>query len=127
VNARFNPVIMVEVVESSKLAMGEKEKNILIGPYDIISNISWRFQNTGQDVEPQATTCLIIPTGLFRDIKLMLFSFYQGDPIAMNLYFLQQEPFLRMLRANLSGLVITNFKQLLNKAYCTRQGIFVFL
>jgi hypothetical protein len=40
VNARFNPVIMVEVVESSKLAMGEKEKNILIGPYDIISNIS---------------------------------------------------------------------------------------
>jgi hypothetical protein len=70
---------------------------------------------------------LIIPTGLFRDIKLMLFSFYQGDPIAMNLYFLQQEPFLRMLRANLSGLVITNFKQLLNKAYCTRQGIFVFL
>ena len=56
----------------------------------------------------EATTRLVLPTGLSRAIKVM-FSFRQGDPIAMNLYILQQEPFLRLLRATLTGLLITNF------------------
>ena len=46
-----------------------------------------------------------------------MFSCRQGDPIAMNLYILQQEPFLRLLRRTLTGLTITNFKQL-DKSYC---------
>ena len=64
----------------------------------------------------EATTCLVLPTGLSREIQVT-FSFRQGDPIAMNLYILQQEPLLRMLRATLTGLTITNFKQL-DKSYC---------
>ena len=64
----------------------------------------------------EATTCLVLPNGLSRTIKVM-FSFRQGDPIAMNLYILQQEPFLRLLRRTLTGLTITNFKQL-DKSYC---------
>ena len=36
-----------------------------------------------------ATTCLVLPSGLSRPIKVM-FSFRQGDPIAMNLYILQR-------------------------------------
>ena len=63
-----------------------------------------------------ATTCLVLPAGLSRTIKVM-FSFRQGDPIAMNLYILQQEPFLRLLRSTLAGLIITNFKQV-DKSYC---------
>jgi hypothetical protein len=63
-----------------------------------------------------ATTCLVLPTGLSRTIKVM-FSFRQGDPIDMNLYILQQEPFLRLLRSTLAGLTITNFKQI-DKDYC---------
>ena len=35
----------------------------------------------------------------------------------MNLYILQHEPFLRLLRDTLSGLLITNFR-LLDKSYC---------
>ena len=35
----------------------------------------------------------------------------------MNLYILQQEPFLRLLRSTLAGLTITNFKQV-DKSYC---------
>ena len=46
-----------------------------------------------------------------------MFSFRQGDPIAMNLYILQMEPFLRLLRRTLAGLTITNFK-LIEKSYC---------
>ena len=46
-----------------------------------------------------------------------MFSFRQGDPVALNLLFLQQEPLLRMIRATLAGLQMTNFKQL-DKAYC---------
>ena len=57
----------------------------------------------------KATTCLVLPNGLSRFIKVM-FSFCQGDPLSLNLYILQQEPLLRMLRANLTGLVITNFR-----------------
>ena len=64
----------------------------------------------------EATTCLVLPNGLSRFIKVM-FSFRQGDPLAMNLYILQQEPLLRMLRATLTGLIITNFK-LIDKSYC---------
>ena len=59
----------------------------------------------------EATTCLILPTGLSREIQVK-FSFRQGDPIALNLYILQQEPLLRMLRATLVGPTITNFKQI---------------
>jgi hypothetical protein len=40
------------------------------------------------------TTCLVLPNGLYRSINVM-FSFRQGDP--MNLYTLQQAPFLRLL------------------------------
>ena len=54
-------------------------------------------------------TSLVLPSGLSRSI-CVLFSFRQGDPLAMNLYILQQEPLLRTLRATLTGLVITNFK-----------------
>ena len=64
----------------------------------------------------EATTCLVLPNGLSRSIKVM-FSFRQGDPLSMNLYTLQQEPLLRMLRATLTGLVITNFR-LVDKSYC---------
>ena len=46
-----------------------------------------------------------------------MFSFQQGDPVALNLLFLQQAPLLRMIRATLAGLQMTNFKQL-DKAYC---------
>ena len=35
----------------------------------------------------------------------------------MNLYILQQEPFLRLLRRTLAGITITNFKQI-DKSYC---------
>ena len=62
-----------------------------------------------------ATTCLVLPNGLSRIIKVM-FSFRQGDPIAMNLYIIQQEPLLRMLRSTLTGLTINNFK-LIDKSY----------
>ena len=58
-----------------------------------------------------ATTRLILPTGLSREISVS-FSFRQGDCIAGDLYCLQQEPLLRMLRMNLKGLQLTNFKQI---------------
>jgi hypothetical protein len=45
---------------------------------------------------------LVLPTGLSREIKVK-FSFRQGDPISLNLYILQQEPLLRMVRATLTG------------------------
>jgi hypothetical protein len=153
VNARLNPV-MGEVVESSQLATGERDKNILTGAYDIISTVDYVNKNKKQAfiasydmvkaydraslrfllivmermgfpvefrrwvemLHHDATTCLVLPTGLSRVIKLM-FSFRQGDPIAMNLYILQQEPLLRMLRVTLAGLPITNFKQM-DKDYC---------
>ena len=58
-----------------------------------------------------ATTRLILPSGLSREIRVS-FSFRQGDCIAGDLYCLTQEPLLRMLRKKLQGLVISNFKQL---------------
>ena len=64
----------------------------------------------------EATTCLVLPNGLSRSLMVM-FSLRQGDPLSMNLYSLQQEPLLRMLRATLTGLVITNFR-LVDKSYC---------
>ena len=64
----------------------------------------------------EATTCVVLPNGMSRTIKVT-FSFRQGDNIAMNLYTLQQEPFLRLLRRTLVGLNITNFKQI-HKSYC---------
>ena len=152
-NGRLNPV-MGEVVDSSQLATGEKEKNILTGAYDIIATVDYvnknkkpayiasydmvkaydrasvrflllvmermgfpeKFRRWISMLHENATTCLVLPTGLSRVINV-LFSFRQGDPIAMNLYILQQEPFLRLLRRTLSGLTITNFK-LVDKSYC---------
>ena len=58
----------------------------------------------------KATTRLILPSGLSREIPVS-FSFRQGDCIAGDLYCLQEEPLLRMLRKHLKGLQITNFKQ----------------
>ena len=57
-----------------------------------------------------ATTQLILASGLSRKISVS-FSFRQGDCIAGDLYCLVQEPLLRMLRKMLSGLQVTNFKQ----------------
>ena len=47
----------------------------------------------------------------------MTFSFRQGEPVALDLYALQQEPFLRLLRRHLHGVTITNFK-LKDLDYC---------
>ena len=47
----------------------------------------------------------------------MTFSFRQGDPIALNLFTLQQKPLLRLLRKVLRGIVITNFMEL-DLDYC---------
>ena len=58
----------------------------------------------------RATTRLILPSGLSREIRVS-FSFRQGDCIAGDLYCLTQEPFLRMIRKRLSGLVVSNFTQ----------------
>ena len=151
-NDRLNPV-MGEVVESSQLATGERDKNILTGAYDIVSTVDYVNRNNKpayiasydmvkaydrasvrflllvmermgfpevfrrwvEMLHHEATTRLVLPTGLSRIIKVM-FSFRQGDPIAMNLYILQQEPFLRLLRRTLAGLTLTNFKQL-DKSY----------
>ena len=74
------------------------------------------FRRWVEMLHHEATTCLVLPTGLSREIQVK-FSFRQGDPIAMNLYILQQEPLLRMLRATLTGLTITNFR-LMDKSYC---------
>ena len=57
-----------------------------------------------------ATTCLILPTGISRSIPVT-FSFRQGEPVALDLYALQQEQFLRLLRRHLHRVTITNFKQ----------------
>ena len=48
-----------------------------------------------------ATTKLILPSGLSREIKVT-FSFRQGDSIAGDLYCINQEPLLRMLRKKLT-------------------------
>jgi hypothetical protein len=152
-NDRLNPV-MGEVIESSQLATGEKEVNILTGAYDIIAAVDYvnkkkkpafiasydmvkaydrasvrfvllvmermgfpeEFRRWVSMMHDNATTCLVLPSGLSRTIKVM-FSFRQGDPIAMNLYILQLEPFLRLLRRTLTGLTITNFK-LVDESYC---------
>ena len=57
-----------------------------------------------------ATTRLILPSGLSRQIPVSFF-FRQGDCIAGDLFCLNQEPLLRMLRLKLKGIRITNFKQ----------------
>ena len=59
-------------------------------------------------IHKDATTCLKLPTGLSRVIPVT-FSFRQGDPVALDLYALQQEPLLRLLRRSLHGFLITNF------------------
>ena len=63
-----------------------------------------------------ATTTIVLPNGLSRTIRVV-FCFRQGDPVAMNLYIIQQEPLLRMLRSTLTGLTMNNFK-LIDKANC---------
>ena len=57
-----------------------------------------------------ATTRLIVPSGLSREIKVA-FSFRQGDCISGDLYCLTQEPLLRMIRNKMQGLKLTNFQQ----------------
>ena len=57
-----------------------------------------------------ATTRLILPSGLSREIQVN-FSFRQGDCIAGDLYCLTLEPLLRMLRTRLVGLCIFNFQE----------------
>ena len=42
--------------------------------------------------------------------QLLSLSFRQGDLLNMNFYTFHQEPLLRMLRASLTGLVITKFQ-----------------
>ena len=55
-----------------------------------------------------ATTKIILPTGLSREIQVT-FSFRQGDPIAGDLYCITLEPLLTMLRTKLVGLCFYNF------------------
>ena len=57
-----------------------------------------------------ATTRLILPTGLSREITVS-FSFRQGDNIAGDLFCLNQEPLLRQMRKVLVGLEVSNFNQ----------------
>ena len=47
----------------------------------------------------------------------MTFSFSQGYPDALDLFTLEQEPLLRLLRKILQGIVITNFMEL-DLDYC---------
>lgn len=153
VNSRLHPV-MEEVVHSSQLATGQKEKNILTGVYDIIATVDYVnkyskpayiasydlvkaydrasikflmlvmekmsfpvvFRRWVEMLHKDATTCLILPSGLSR-VFPVTFSFRQGDPVSLDLYVLQQEPFLRVLRNTLHGIPITNFRQL-DEDYC---------
>ena len=55
-----------------------------------------------------ATTKIILPTGLSREIQVT-FSFRQGDPIAGDLYCITLEPLVTMLREKLVGLCFFNF------------------
>ena len=57
-----------------------------------------------------ATTRLLLASGMSRRISVT-FSFRQGDPIAGDLFCLQQEPLLRMPRKYLYGLQVSNFMQ----------------
>ena len=57
-----------------------------------------------------ATTKLILPSGLSREIKVT-FSFRQGYCIAGDFYCLNQETLLRMLQNRLVGLYVGNFFQ----------------
>ena len=68
------------------------------------------FRGWLQMLHAGATTRLILPTGLSREIPVT-FSYRQGDCIAGDLYCLTQEPLLRMLRRRLVGLVVVNFSQ----------------
>ena len=68
------------------------------------------FRNWLKMLHCGATTRLILPSGLSREIAVS-FSFRQGDNIAGDLYCLTQEPLLRMLRKKLEGLPMTNFTQ----------------
>ena len=52
-----------------------------------------------------------------KSCHFLLPSFLQGDPVSLNLYDLQQEPFLRGLSPTLHGITITNFRQL-DEDYC---------
>ena len=45
------------------------------------------FRRWVEMLHHEATTCLVLPTGLSKKIQVK-FSFRQGDPIAMNLYIL---------------------------------------
>ena len=68
------------------------------------------FRRWIQMLHKDVTTRLNLPTGLSRVIPVT-FSFRQGDPVALDLYALQQEPLLRLLRRCLHGILITNLCQ----------------
>ena len=68
------------------------------------------FRRWVEMLHKNATTRLKLSTGISRVIPVT-FSFRQGDPIALDLYSLQQEPLLRLLRRTLHGIPITNFTQ----------------
>ena len=58
-----------------------------------------KFRDWIKMLHREATTCLLTgPEGLSREITVLC-SFRQGDPLATPLYSLQQEPFLRRVRA----------------------------
>ena len=61
-------------------------------------------------IHHDATTRLLLSSGMSREIAVS-FSFRQGDNIAGDLFFLTQEPLLRMLRNRLVGLLTTHFFQ----------------
>lgn len=69
-----------------------------------------RFRDWMKMLHAGATTRLLLASGTSKRIPVT-FSFRQGDPIAGDLFCLQQEPLLRMLRKYISGLQVTNFKQ----------------
>ena len=69
-----------------------------------------KYRSWLQMLHRGATTRLILPSGLSRDIQVT-FSFRQGDCIAGDLYCLNQEPLLRTLRNILVGLCVENFFQ----------------
>ena len=68
------------------------------------------FRSWLQMLHSGATTRLILPSGLSKEIKVT-FSFRQGDCISGDLYCLNQEPLLRMLRNRLVGLYVAYFFQ----------------
>merc|ERR1712105_177334 len=82
------------------------------------------FRRCVEMLHKDATTYLKLPSGLSRIIPVT-FSFRPGDPVALDLYALQQEPLLRLLRRTFHGIPITNFQQK-DSDYCDVQDLIRF-